>query len=60
MLIDILLEDPTVILKPNPDSYEYLAVDLGKIIIKNQRRNNNSRILDNKRTDISKTFSDAY
>ena len=35
MLIDILLEDPTVILKPNPDSYEYLAVDLGKIIIKN-------------------------
>lgn len=60
MLIDILLEDPTVILKPNPDSHEYLAIDLGKIIVKNERRNNNTRIIDNKGTEISKTFSDAY
>jgi hypothetical protein len=50
MVIDILLEDPTIILRPNPDSEEYLSIDLGKIIIKNERRNNNSRIIDNKGT----------
>lgn len=60
MLIDILLEDPTVILKPNPNSQEYLAIDLGKIIVKNERRNNTTRIIENKETEISKTFSDAY
>ena len=59
MVIDILLEDPTVILKPNPDSLDYLAIDLGKIIIKNERRNNSSRIVENS-SEISSTFSDAY
>jgi len=60
MFIDILIEYPTIILKPNPDSHEYLAIDLGKIIITNERRNNATRIIDNKTTEISSTFSDAY
>ena len=60
MLLDILLEDPTVIIKPNPNSSEYLVIDVGKAILKNVRRHNNSRIVNNKRQDIAKTFSDAY
>ena len=44
MMLDILIEDPTILLKPNPSSNEYLEINLGHITIKNERKSNNSRV----------------
>jgi len=60
IFIDVLIENPTILIKPHPNSDEYVAMDLGKIAISNQIRLNNSRIIHNAGTGIERTYSNAY
>ena len=35
MFIDVLIENPTILIKPHPNSDEFVAMDLGRIEIRN-------------------------
>ena len=44
-MLDIQIEEPTVIIKPNPDFPEFIEINLGYVTIKNERRLNSSRVI---------------
>ena len=45
MDMDIVIHNPLITLKPNPNSQEYLEVDLGKITVTNGRTKDSFRLL---------------
>ena len=57
--MDILIENPTILIKPHPESDEFIAMDLGKIEVKSHIRLNSSRIIQNA-TPIENTYSRAF
>jgi vacuolar protein sorting-associated protein 13A/C len=43
--MNIVIQNPLISLKPNPESKEFLQIDLGLIRIVNEREKNNKRLL---------------
>jgi vacuolar protein sorting-associated protein 13A/C len=61
MDMDIVINNPLITLKPNPNSKEYLEIDLGRITVKNARTKDDSRLLEcNVKEEIKETFSDNF
>lgn len=61
MEMDIVIQNPLISLKPNPNSYEYLEIDLGTIKITYEREKNGDRLLDCKLKDeLKETYSEKY
>ncbi|KAL4462680.1 hypothetical protein ABPG74_000510 [Tetrahymena malaccensis] len=59
--LDIMILNPLITLKPNPQSDEYLQADLGVIKVTNQVVKNSNRLLDcNIKNEIKETYSDIY
>lgn len=36
MSLNVVVENPIIVVKPNPSSVDYLIVDLGKIVVTNK------------------------
>ncbi|EAR98864.2 PH domain protein (macronuclear) [Tetrahymena thermophila SB210] len=59
--LDILIKNPLITLKPNPQSGEYLQADLGVIKVTNKVVKDSSRLLECKiKNEIKETYSDIY
>lgn len=61
MEMDVIIMNPLITVKPNPESEEYLEVDLGHIRVTNIREKNNKRLLDCKvKGDLKETYSEVF
>ncbi len=61
MDMDVEIANPVIHLKPNPNSPDYLLIDLGNIKIKNKRITDNARIIKKSNgITIENTHSECY
>ncbi|EGR30928.1 PH domain protein [Ichthyophthirius multifiliis] len=61
MDLHVTIQNPLISLKPNPQSEEYLEIDLGLIRIINIREKSSNRLLDCKlKQEVKQTYSENY